>query len=258
MMRRGLGLAIAIFVSCGGHAGFAQSATASGDSTPVVKAPATPVTRHSSKHHGKTKPAGPRTPTAQDAADAAALAAKVQAAKDAAAAKAAKAAALAVEIAKDPSKAPKSKLPADVGPVTGMHLPRYAALKSDAVNLHKGPGMKYPIEWVYQRRDLPVRIEREFDIWRLVEDMDHVKGWVQTGMLNGHRSFVVTSSEAAVLRSEASDDSQAVAKLMPGVVGRIKFCEANSAWCMVQTGGYKGFLARAAFYGAEPNEVIQP
>ncbi|MFW7268491.1 SH3 domain-containing protein [Gluconacetobacter sp. Hr-1-5] len=81
--------------------------------------------------------------------------------------------------------------PTDKGSVTGLPLPRFAALRADEVNMRSGPGQRYPIEWVYHRRDLPVKIEREFDVWRLVEDSDGQKGWVHQATLVGTRSFVI-------------------------------------------------------------------
>lgn len=81
--------------------------------------------------------------------------------------------------------------PPDKGTVTGLPLPRFAALRADEVNMRSGPGQRYPIEWVYHRRDLPVKIEREFDVWRLVEDSDGQKGWVHQATLVGARTFVV-------------------------------------------------------------------
>src|ERR1700761_4027499 len=62
------------------------------------------------------------------------------------------------------------------GSVTGLPVPRFVALRSDDVNLRAGPGTRYPIEWVFKRRDLPMEIEREFDVWRLVRDPDGVRG----------------------------------------------------------------------------------
>lgn len=79
------------------------------------------------------------------------------------------------------------------GSNTGLPLPRFAALRADEVNLRAGPGQRYPIQWVYRRRGLPVQIDREFDIWRLIEDQDGVKGWVHQATLVGSRDFVVPS-----------------------------------------------------------------
>jgi SH3-like domain-containing protein len=150
----------------------------------------------------------------------------------------------------------KPAIPADQGSVTGLHLPRFASLKTDDVNMRSGPGARYPVLWTYKRRELPVRIEREFDIWRLVEDMDGIKGWVHQATLAGRRTFVITGTEPRTMRSDASDGAAAVAVLKPGVVGRVKSCEANAAWCAVQVGDYRGWLARADFWGSDAGEAV--
>ncbi|GCE84000.1 SH3 domain-containing protein [Komagataeibacter diospyri] len=89
--------------------------------------------------------------------------------------------------------APAALAPVDntKGSVTGLPLPRFAAFRADEVNLRTGPGQRYPIDWVYHRRGLPVKIEREFDVWRLVEDSDGQKGWVHQATLVGTRTFVI-------------------------------------------------------------------
>jgi SH3-like domain-containing protein len=124
--------------------------------------------------------------------------------------------------------------------------------------MRSGPGSRYPVLWTYKRRELPVRIEREFDVWRLVEDMDGTKGWVHQATLTGRRTFVITGSEPRTLRADAADSAAAVAILKPGVVGRIKACDANAPWCSVQVGEYRGFLARADFWGVDAGEAVAP
>jgi SH3-like domain-containing protein len=136
-------------------------------------------------------------------------------------------------------------------------LPRFAALRSDEVNLRAGPGSRYPIEWVYRRRDLPVEIEREFEVWRLVRDMDGVRGWVHQATLTGRRNFIVKDHDAT-LRDSAKDIASAVAILKTGVVGRIRSCEAASDWCQVQAAGYRGYLRREQIWGLLPGEAINP
>ncbi|MBS0639059.1 MAG: SH3 domain-containing protein [Acetobacteraceae bacterium] len=136
-------------------------------------------------------------------------------------------------------------------------LPRFAALRSDEVNMRVGPGSRYRIEWVYKRRDMPVEIEREFDVWRWVQDPDGNKGWVHQATLMGRRNFIVQKADAT-LRSEPSDRGSAVAVLKPGVIGRIRSCEAAAEWCNVQAGGYRGFLRRSQFWGTLPGEAVGP
>ncbi len=158
-----------------------------------------------------------------------------------------------------PPKTPVAPpLPADVGSNTGLHLPRYASLKSDDVNMRVGPAERYPVIWTYKRRELPVRIEREFDIWRLVEDMDGIKGWVHQATLTGRRTFVIVGASDHTLRADASETADAVAVLKPGVVGRIKSCDAGRTWCQVQVQDYHGWLQRSEVWGVDADEVVTP
>jgi SH3-like domain-containing protein len=153
---------------------------------------------------------------------------------------------------------PPEKLPDPERPEGApAKLPRFASLRSDDVNMRAGPGTRYRIDWVYRRRELPVEIEREFDVWRWVRDADGIQGWVHQATLMGRRSFVVQKADAT-LRADPSDSAAAVAVLKPGVIGRIRSCEAASDWCNVQTGSYRGFLRRQQFWGLLPGEAIAP
>jgi SH3-like domain-containing protein len=153
----------------------------------------------------------------------------------------------------EPPKRPEADV--SKGSASGLPVPRFVALRSDEVNLRAGPGTRYPIEWVYKRRELPVEIEREFEVWRLVRDPDGIKGWVHQATLTGRRSFMVTGSDAT-LRRDAQDSAAAVAVLKAGVIGHIRSCAANSDWCQVQTGDYRGYLKRSEFWGALPGEAF--
>ena len=139
---------------------------------------------------------------------------------------------------------------------TGLPLPRFGALRSDEVNFRSGPGTRYPIEWVYKRRDLPVQIEREFELWRLVRDQDGTKGWVNQATLAPRRTALVVGGEQ-VLRRDARDDASPVARLKPGVIVRLRACEATSPWCQAQVGDYRGWMKRTELWGVSPDEAIQ-
>ncbi len=141
------------------------------------------------------------------------------------------------------------------GSVTQLPIPRFVSLRSDEVYLRAGPGTRYPIEWVYKRRDLPVEILREFDVWRLVEDPDGIKGWMHQATLSGRRSFMVTGADAT-LRREPQETAAPVAILKVGVIGRLRSCAANSDWCQVQVGDYRGYLQRSQVWGTLPAEPV--
>ena len=155
--------------------------------------------------------------------------------------------------------APEQPAEPGKGTNTGLPLPRFAALRSDEVNLRSGPGTRYPIEWVYKRRDLPVKIEREFEIWRLVQDQEGVKGWVNQATLAPRRTAAVLAAAGTerTLRRDAQDTAGPVARLQPGVIVRLRSCEAKSDWCQAQVGDYRGWIKRTELWGVSPDEVIQ-
>ncbi len=161
-------------------------------------------------------------------------------------------------VAPAPIPDPMPEKPAEPtkGSVTGQPLPRYAALRADEVYMRLGPGKRYPIEWVYKRRDLPMRIEREFEEWRLVRDQENTKGWVHQATLAPRRTGVVIGGEQ-IMRRDARDDAAPVARLKPGVIVRLRSCDAASDWCQTQIQDYRGWMKRSEVWGMLPGEGIQ-
>jgi SH3-like domain-containing protein len=132
-------------------------------------------------------------------------------------------------------------------------VPRFASLRADTVNLRTGPGERYPVEWVYQRKGLPVEVTAQSDVWRRVRDPDGTEGWVHERMLTSRRSVVVTGAPRT-LRSDPDPAAHAVARVEPGVIARLLECKG--AWCRVESQGIKGWLPRAEFWGVFPDETV--
>ena len=90
-------------------------------------------------------------------------------------------------------------------------VPRFASLRADEVNLRTGPGERYPVEWVYQRKGLPVEVTAQSDVWRRVRNSDGTEGWVHERMLTSSRSQVVTGAPRT-LRSEPAAAAHSLAR----------------------------------------------
>src|SRR5688572_22232209 len=134
------------------------------------------------------------------------------------------------------------------GKPDGLPLPRFVSLRADSVNLRVGPSARYPIEWIYVRRDLPVEIIAEFDTWRRIRDPAGTEGWVHSSMLSGRRTAVVTGDIRPLLRTMEKADVKAdlVASLEPGVVVSIERCPQGAGACRVEVDGLDGWLSRDA------------
>jgi SH3-like domain-containing protein len=137
--------------------------------------------------------------------------------------------------------------------VSHLPTPRFASLRSGEVNMRTGPGTRYPIDWVYTRKGLPVEITAEYDIWRHIRDPDGVEGWVNKTELSGRRAAIVIGATHD-LRDERDDNSAPLAHLEKGAVGELVSCKPD--WCKVKFDGTKGYLRKSDFWGAYAPEIF--
>ncbi|MSO72638.1 MAG: hypothetical protein EXQ84_03385 [Rhodospirillaceae bacterium] len=142
------------------------------------------------------------------------------------------------------------------GTAVGLPIPRFVSLRTDPINLRTGPGVRYPVDWVYVRRQLPVEVIGEFDTWRRIRDPDGAEGWVHQSMLSGKRTAVVTGAARALKRT-GEDAAEDVATLEAGVVVNVQRCPANTGYCRVEASGLQGWLKRDQFWGVYPGEALQ-
>jgi SH3-like domain-containing protein len=136
---------------------------------------------------------------------------------------------------------------------SGLPIPRFASLRSDEVNVRVGPSTRYPIEWVFKRKSMPVEIVAEYENWRKIRDWQGASGWVYHSLLSGKRSFIVAARSASLHKTPATS-AEVVAKLEPEVMGEIRSCAGD--WCRVRVSGVSGWLERSAMWGVYRSEPI--
>lgn len=139
---------------------------------------------------------------------------------------------------------------------TGLPLPRFVSLRSDTVNIRTGPGLRYPIAWVYKKRTMPVEIIAEFETWRKVRDWENTVGWVHQSMLTGKRTMIIVNSTQTIRKHGAAYGS-AIAEAEPGVVGQLIQCDKQDDWCRVKISKYEGWLRRTQMWGVYPRELVK-
>jgi SH3-like domain-containing protein len=136
---------------------------------------------------------------------------------------------------------------------SGLPIPRFASLRSDEVNVRTGPGQRYPVDWVFKRKTMPVEIVAEYENWRKIRDWQGVSGWVHQSLLTGKRSFIIPSKPASLHKTPANQ-AEVVAKLEPEVMGEIRSCAGD--WCRVKVSGMSGWLERTTIWGVYKSEPI--
>ncbi len=139
------------------------------------------------------------------------------------------------------------------GPVTNLPLPRFVSLKTGEGNARRGPGLTHAVDWVFTRRDMPLRVTGEFEHWRRIEDSEGQGGWIHYSLLSGVRTVLVTL-DLAPMRARPAATAAPLAYLEAGVVARILEC--NPGWCRLNVEGARGWVDRGALWGLDPDEVL--
>ncbi len=137
---------------------------------------------------------------------------------------------------------------------SGLPLPRFLSLSSDEANLRTGPGVRYPIAWVFVRRDMPLEVTAEFELWRKVRDIDGAEGWAHKSLLSGRRTALIVG-EIRALHREPDATSPPVLFAEPGVHGRLLACRPE--WCRMAIAGREGWLPRTQIWGVHPWETFE-
>ena len=151
-------------------------------------------------------------------------------------------------------------------PGSGLPVPRYVSLKSDRVNVRKGPGTDYPVAWVVEKVGLPVEIIKEFENWRQVRDSEGAEGWVLQNLLSGRRTALVApwdlkaatgtpKPEPTPLHDGASRGSTVVELIGPGVLANVLSCDGT--WCQVSIRDQRGYIEQSHLWGVYKGEPVR-
>lgn len=135
-----------------------------------------------------------------------------------------------------------------LSPAAAENILRYAVLDADKVNLRAGPGLRYPVEWVFVRRGWPVEIISEFGYWRKVRDIDGTSGWVHRNLLSAKRRVIVMGDIEIAYR-DPDPAAEQVMMLEKGVVADLEECDGD--WCQIVAGSREGWARRDKLWGTE-------
>ena len=132
--------------------------------------------------------------------------------------------------------------------------PYWASIASGQAMMRTGPARNYPGTWLYQRRDLPVRVLKLYPNWRLVEDPDGARGWMLVTLLSDRRTAIVKPGDPRPVRTAPSDGAKVRYLAEHGAVGRIDKC--RDGWCRIAFGKREGYIRTADVWGVGDNEVV--
>lgn len=132
--------------------------------------------------------------------------------------------------------------------------PYWASIASGEAMTRNGPARTYPGKWLYQRRDLPVRVIQKYQNWRLIQDPDGEKGWMLVTLLSDKRTAMVKPGDPRPIYSDPNSGSRLKYRAEAGVVGHIDHCKAG--WCRIKIGSREGYISENDLWGVDTNEVV--
>ncbi len=135
---------------------------------------------------------------------------------------------------------------------------RFVSLRVNQANLRTGPGVRFPIMWVYQERHYPLEVLDEFEFWRQVREVDGTIGWLHKNMLSNTRYALVLEEDKLLSKPEVNGKTLAI--VQKGTLARILKCPAENAYCLlsfkVHQTELEGWYLRQNIWGLFPNEVL--
>ena len=121
----------------------------------------------------------------------------------------------------------------------------FLMLKNSKVNVRMGPGMDYPIKFIYKKKYLPVKIIDKKDNFRKIIDHKKNSGWIHWTQLKKINSLLVLSDR--ILFKKPTYNSKPLANIKSGRLFVLEKCKKN--WCEVSSQSYSGWITTENVWG---------
>ena len=121
----------------------------------------------------------------------------------------------------------------------------FLSLKYNKVNVRYGPGLDYPIKFVYLKKNFPVEVIDEKENFRKILDYKNNGGWVHRSQLKKNNSIIVL--EEKMLFNKSTKYSEPIAVIKIGRLLVVKKKVKN--WTKVSTEDFIGWVTNENLWG---------
>lgn len=131
----------------------------------------------------------------------------------------------------------------------------YASIKATEANIRTGPSVRYPIKWLYQRKNWPIEVVATFEGWRKVRDKDNEIGWIHESLLTRKRHVIIQSNEPQELYKIPIKTADVILFAEDGVIAELISCKSD--WCKIEVAGEKGWVEASRLWGVRDGELVE-
>ena len=122
----------------------------------------------------------------------------------------------------------------------------YLSLKKNKVNVRYGPSFDFPIKYVYNKINLPIKQIDKKENFRRIIDIKNNSGWIHISQLKKANSVIPLNDK--ILFKKPTIFSKPIAKIEKGRLLLILNC--NEKWCKVKTNNFKGWINKINLWGS--------
>ena len=129
---------------------------------------------------------------------------------------------------------------------------RFSSIKSNEANARIGPGLNYPILWVFVAKNEPLAIIKEFNEWREIMDVSGGKGWIHSSILSPKRYVIISGKKLQKLHVFNTEKSRILALVEPDVRCLLK--SIGRELCRVTCDEHTGWIKKNQLWGLMEDE----
>ena len=122
----------------------------------------------------------------------------------------------------------------------------FLMLKNNKVNVRYEPDLNSPIKYIYNKKNLPIKVIDKKENFRRIIDIKNNSGWIHTSQLRKNKSFILLENK--ILFSKPTKYSKPIVKISSGRLLLVKKCKLK--WCRVKTENYTGWLEVKNVWGS--------
>ena len=122
----------------------------------------------------------------------------------------------------------------------------FLMLKNNKVNVRYEPDLNSPIKYIYNKKNLPIKVIDKKENFRRIIDIKNNSGWIHASQLRKNQSFILLENQ--ILFSKPTKYSKPIVKISSGRLLLVKKCKLK--WCRVKTENYTGWLEVKNVWGS--------
>ena len=136
-------------------------------------------------------------------------------------------------------------IPFNVDSIVYQFTPKYASIKKNKAYSRYNASYEAEIEWIYQKKNLPILIINEYGNWREIRDIANNQSWMHISMISNKKSFINIKEQNLLKYKDNKNIVLAIVK--KNVVGKIIKCDGKL--CKVKIKNLRGWIEKKSLWG---------